>query len=81
MGNLLRRLWRLVTRQIIDDPPDDIAICEFDCREGQCSQQEWDTCDRRIRKGAGELFPDSKAPRFARKRDALKGAKSRIGGD
>jgi hypothetical protein len=47
-------------RQIIDDAPEKLAICQFDCRKGQCLQDEWETCDRRIRKGAGELFPDAR---------------------
>ncbi|MGO9274516.1 MAG: hypothetical protein ACLQOO_30515 [Terriglobia bacterium] len=62
-GNSFHRLWQFVQRQIVDDAPEDFAICEFDCRKGQCQQEEWDTCDRRIRKGAGELFPDSRLSR------------------
>jgi len=58
-GNPFRRLWQFVKRQTIGDAPEDFAICEFDCRKGRCMQDEWETCDRRIRKGAGELFPDS----------------------
>ena len=56
-GNF-RRLVRFVKRTIVTDVPEDLALCEFDCRRGQCQQDEWDTCDRRIRKAAGELFPD-----------------------
>jgi len=56
-GNPFRQLWQLVKRQIVDDAPEETAICQFDCRKGQCTQAEWDTCERRIRKGAGELFP------------------------
>lgn len=43
--------------QIVDDAPEDLAICEFDCRREQCTWNEWETCERRIRKAAGELFP------------------------
>jgi hypothetical protein len=57
-ANPFRLLWVFVKRQIVDDAGD-LAICEFDCRQTQCMQDEWDTCDRRIRKGAGELFPNS----------------------
>jgi hypothetical protein len=59
-GNPFNRLWQFVKSQIITDVPEDLAICQFDCRKGQCMQDEWDQCDRRIRKGAGELFPDSR---------------------
>ena len=62
-GNSFHRLWQFVKRQIVDEVPEDSAICQFDCRKGQCQQREWETCDRRIRKGAGELFPDSPVAR------------------
>jgi len=58
-GNPFHRLWRFVKGQIVDDPREDLAICQFDCRKGQCVQSEWEACDRRIHKGAGELFPSS----------------------
>jgi len=56
----LYRIWRVLKRQVVQDVPDDSALCEFDCRKGQCRQEEWANCERRIRKAAGELFPDSR---------------------
>jgi hypothetical protein len=64
-GNPFRRLWRFMARQIVDDVPEDVAICEFDCRKGQCMQDEWAVCERRSRKGSGELFPPQKPPSSA----------------
>ena len=58
-GNPFLRIWQYVKRQIVDIVPEDLAICQFDCRKGQCTQDEWDACERRIRKGAGEFFPDA----------------------
>jgi hypothetical protein len=52
-------LREFVKREIVDEAPEDSAICEFDCRKVQCAQAEWAACERRIRKGAGELFPIS----------------------
>ena len=57
-GNPLRRLIQFVKRGIVADVPEPIALCEFDCRKGQCLQGEWAACDRRIHKASGELFPD-----------------------
>ena len=57
-ANPFHRLWLFVKRQIVGDAPEDLAICAFDCRKGQCRQDEWAVCQRRINKGAGELFPD-----------------------
>jgi len=61
-GNPFDWLQQFVKRQIIDEAPEDFAICEFDCRRGQCKQDELDACERRMRKGAGELFPSSRKP-------------------
>lgn len=46
-----------VKDQIVAEVPDDLALCEFDCRESQCSWNEWVSCERRISKAAGELMP------------------------
>jgi hypothetical protein len=54
------RLWQWVKRQVVQDVPEDIALCEFACRKGQCGMDEWETCDRRINKAAGELSPPVK---------------------
>jgi len=59
---LFRRLWCFVSRQVVDDAPEDMAICEFDCRKEQCMHEEWATCERRIHKASGELFPPRKPP-------------------
>jgi hypothetical protein len=52
--------WKNV---LVDDVPDDLAICEFDCRKLRCTQGEWVTCDRRITWARGELLPMRNEPR------------------
>jgi hypothetical protein len=59
-GSPLRRLVQLVKRNIVGDVPDDIALCEYDCRKGQCVMGEWAACDRLIHKASGELYPDGR---------------------
>ena len=44
------RLRCLVTDQIIQDVPSDIAVCEYDCRKSQCTLGEWETCEHRLPK-------------------------------
>ncbi len=56
----LQRIWRWFQRQIVQSVPEDTALCEFDCRKQQCTMGEWESCDRRIRKAAGELMPAPK---------------------
>jgi uncharacterized protein YecT (DUF1311 family) len=56
----IREIWRWLRNQIIQEVPEDSALCEFDCRKGQCTMEEWETCDRRLNKAAGELMPSSR---------------------
>ena len=53
----LIRCWRWVKDQIIQDVPEDIGLCEFDCSKGQCTLEEWESCEKRQCKAAGELMP------------------------
>jgi hypothetical protein len=52
-----RGVWQWVKEQITQDVPNDVALCEFDCRKQQCTAKEWETCERRISKAVGELSP------------------------
>jgi hypothetical protein len=53
----LSRLSRWVADHIVQDVPQDIALCALDCKKEQCTLGEWATCDRRLRSAAGELMP------------------------
>lgn len=44
-----RRLWNLIFKGWIAEVPDDIACCEFNCRELNCDQGKWETCENRLR--------------------------------
>jgi hypothetical protein len=41
-------------KQIVDEVPSEIALCEFDCDKTQCTLKEWKACPRRLRKAPGE---------------------------
>lgn len=56
-----RQLWRWIKDQLIQDVPKDIATCEYDCRRGRCTHQQWETCERRLLGSSGELKPPSDA--------------------
>jgi hypothetical protein len=61
---LHKKLWQWLKGQIAQDVPDADGLCEYDCRKQQCTEEEWATCERRINKAAGELWPEpSPAPR------------------
>ena len=55
--NLVRSVWAWLCRQVVEDVPADIALCEFDCPKSQCSDGAWETCERRLHNAAGELSP------------------------
>ena len=46
--NLLHR----ISKEIVEEVPPEIALCEFDCPKTRCSFKEWETCPRRLRKPA-----------------------------
>jgi hypothetical protein len=55
-GNPLLRMWQSVKRQIVDDVPDALAICQFDCDRAECTRDGLGACERLNGKSAGELF-------------------------
>jgi hypothetical protein len=51
-------LCRRLKAQWVAEVPDDLAICEFECRKSECSLDGWANCVRRISgtpKGPGAL--------------------------
>jgi hypothetical protein len=44
-----KSLWNRLKGLLIGDAPEDVAVCEFDCRKNQCTYGEWATCERRIK--------------------------------
>jgi hypothetical protein len=62
LGSSLRGFFQWVRNQIIQDVPEDIAICEFDCRAGQCTPGEWELCERRLNRAEGKRLPSPKEP-------------------
>ena len=46
---VVRKAKRWLKEQIVQDVPEDIALCEFDCRKGQCRMGEWESCERRLK--------------------------------
>jgi len=59
--NSVKRAWRWVKDQIVQDVPEDSALCAFDCSKDQCTLEEWETCERRLTNAAGELMPEEDA--------------------
>jgi hypothetical protein len=58
--NLFGKFWRWISAQVVTEVPEDDALCEFDCRKQQCSEGEWESCERRLHHAARELMPAKK---------------------
>ena len=43
------RVWQRFRSKVIQDVPEDIQLCEFDCRKSQCAMGDWEKCERRLR--------------------------------
>ena len=46
--NYFHRLWQRLKGQIIQDVPEDVQACEFECRKLQCAMGDWEKCERRL---------------------------------
>ena len=62
---MLRRMWRRLSNELVQNVPEAIAVCEFDCRKEQCTGKEWATCERRLREASGDLTALREVRRFA----------------
>ncbi|MEL7083063.1 MAG: hypothetical protein AAGM36_01070 [Cyanobacteria bacterium J06597_1] len=49
MKKLLKELFPSLWNQISTPVPPENAVCEFECRELECSQEEWEHCERRLK--------------------------------
>ena len=61
-AGVVRRMWSKLANELIQDAPEDVAICEFDGRKPQCANKDWSSCERRLKKAEGELMPVHKRP-------------------
>jgi hypothetical protein len=48
------RLRRWIKSRLIQDVPEDIAACEFECHRTECRQGDWEICERRLRGMRGD---------------------------
>ena len=42
------RLWQRFRNKVIQEVPEDIQLCEFECRKLQCTMSGWARCERRL---------------------------------
>jgi transposase-like protein len=44
---MIKRMQHWFGEQV-QDVPDSLSVCEFDCHKSQCSLEEWLTCEKRL---------------------------------
>lgn len=49
-----RRLQQWIKDRMVQDVPEDIAACEFECRRTECRLGDWSTCENRLRGMCGD---------------------------
>lgn len=49
----MRKLWGWLRPMLIQEVPEDLAVCEFICAEPQCKVGDWENCE--LRKAYQEL--------------------------
>ena len=47
--NWLKEQMSQLRQRVVEEVPEDIVLCEFDCRKTQCLFEEWEHCERRLR--------------------------------
>jgi len=65
LRNSLSGVGHWMKDYIVSDVPDDVAVCEFDCRESECSSSKWESCQRRVSNnvvGLGHFVMQPKRP-------------------
>ncbi|MGD1942839.1 MAG: hypothetical protein ACFB0G_16145 [Leptolyngbyaceae cyanobacterium] len=50
MQNSISAVWQRLKAFIATEVPADVAACEFDCRETDCPDRDWQNCQRRTQK-------------------------------
>ena len=48
-GSNFYRLWKRFKNKVIQEAPEDIQLCEFDCHKLECAMGDWEKCERRLR--------------------------------
>ena len=65
LRNSLSSFGRWMKDQIVTDVPDDLGVCEFECRKSECPSSKWDRCQRRVSKsaaGLGNVVTEQESP-------------------
>lgn len=63
---LIRRVGDWVLNHLVQDVPEEIGLCEFDCRRADCYDNELKTCQRLRERAQGELMPADPGARSLR---------------
>jgi len=60
-ASLFDRGWRFLLDQLMQEVPAGLAVCEFDCRETDCTMERYVSCERRLQAGRPAAVPSKQA--------------------
>ncbi len=47
---MTRSVFQKLKSWLVTEVPNHLAACEFDCRELECQDKDWEACPKRIQK-------------------------------
>jgi hypothetical protein len=45
---MVRQWWSTVAKKLIEDVPDELAYCQFECERPKCTNEIWVSCELRL---------------------------------
>ena len=61
----VRRARNWLANEVIQDVPDELAACEFDCRKQHCTSDDWSSCERRLKAMEGLMVGRNSGPELS----------------
>jgi len=55
LRNSIVEFCRWLKAEWVAEVPDDLAVCEFECRKSRCSLDDWAQCVHRVSSARNEL--------------------------
>ena len=47
-GSAWQRLWQQLKKRLVQEVPEEVCACEYDCRKPECRNGDWESCQRRL---------------------------------
>jgi len=51
-----RKVSRWLADHLVQNVPEEVSVCEYDCQESHCNIAKWAICEKRRQQPAGRCF-------------------------